>query len=209
MKTRLKQYLFVLAFAAGFGSECGAADEVDSQAGDVSIHTLAPALLQNMPPSELLKLIDGRQGVVRVETTPAAGVKVNGISVSPRGVAFSFKDGGQFPLLRFPVPNPSELSKAETMSELLKLFLPATSEGSAEQKFFHKMNLIAIAEVHLSAAGVQSAHRLGAVYVQDGRLIGISCYLWYYPTDKPKGLDSKIEMLSVDMWISKDLSKLP
>jgi hypothetical protein len=206
MKTPLKLYLFVLAFAVGLRSECGGAE-----IGDVPVDLLGRALVKNSPHSEYIKMVDEQPGWVKVANSGSFGAKINAIMVQSGGLAFKFTEqGGGFPLLRLPIPDPTELAKAKTMNQLVKLFLAhEKNDRSGQAQFFHNRNGTPEAGVFLSTPGTQYAHRLGAMYVQDGRLIGVSCYLWYYPTDKPEGLDSKIDMLSVDMWISTDFSKLP
>lgn len=199
-----KQLLRVLCIVVGLGQGASGIDP-----SDIPLRELAPALVKNSPASEFLKLVGGREGrVLGVSSNTGDGVRISGFSVTSEGVAFRVEGGGVFPLLQRPIPDPNVLAKAATLDELVDLFLTDHKANPGLAKFFQERNSVPEAKIHLSQTGEQYVHRLGAIYVQDGHLIGVRCTLWYAATDKPRGSNEKIGKLSIDSWISADISKL-
>lgn len=204
MMRTINQLLWVLCIVVGIGQGVSGSDP-----SDISLSKLAPALVKNSPVSEFLKLVGGVEGrVFGVSSNSGDGVRINGFSVKSEGVAFRVEGGGVFPLVQRPIPDPNVLAKAATLDELVDLFLPDHKANPALVKFFQERNSVPEAKIHLSQTGEQYVHRLGAIYVQDGRLIGVRCTLWYAATEKPRGSNEKISKLSIDSWISADISKL-
>jgi hypothetical protein len=176
---------------------------------DIPLSDLAPALVKQAPVSEFLQLVGGRKGrILKVSNNLGDGFRIDGISVAAAGVGFRMEGGGVYPLLSRPIPDLNMLAKAVTLNEAVELFLGATDANHELEKFFRDRNSVAEAEIHLSQTGDQYVHRLGAIYVRDGRIVGVRCTLWYAATAEPRGADEKISKLSIESWISADISKL-
>lgn len=175
----------------------------------ITFKQLAPLLLKLAEPVEYQSLAPDHLGQAAPISTTDSGVPLRSIIIpmnAELGISFRDQRGDNYAFCYAQVPDLRVLAKAKTMNQVLNTLMPPTKKNLKSCKQFKNINHIDDVAMELAYKG-PFRPRINIVYFDQKRLIGIKCEVFYRGSETARTLDSKIDRLTIECWVSADLSE--